>query len=81
MANGWTLERRAKQALLIRDWKPWERSTGPRSVEGKALSAQNGYKGGRWRELRQLSKFVNAQLRDQREQLKKTASIAERGLL
>jgi hypothetical protein len=72
MANGWTPERRAKQAALIREWKPWEQSTGPRSVEGKALTARNGYKGGHWRELRKLSKTVNALLRDQRDQLKTT---------
>ena len=36
MANGWTPERRARQAELIRNWKPWERSTGPRTTDGKA---------------------------------------------
>ena len=35
MANGWTPERRARQAVLIRNWKPWERSTGPRTTDGK----------------------------------------------
>lgn len=46
MANGWTLERRSRQAEMIRNWKPWERSTGPRTAEGKAVVARNGYKGG-----------------------------------
>ena len=46
MANGWTPERRARQAGLIRDWKQWERSTGPHSDEGKARTSRNGFKGG-----------------------------------
>src|ERR1017187_1007026 len=31
MANGWTLERRLRQSAAIRQWRPWERSTGPRT--------------------------------------------------
>jgi len=58
MANGWTTERRARQAELIRNWKPWERSTGPRTAEGKALVAQNGYKGGSRPMLRALSRLL-----------------------
>ena len=38
MSNGWTLERRARQAQAIRRWKPWERSSGPQSEAGKAKS-------------------------------------------
>lgn len=41
MANGWTDERRARQAELIRTLRPWEKSTGARTPEGKARSAQN----------------------------------------
>lgn len=41
MANGWTPEHRARQAALIRTWKPWARSTGPRTAEGKAQAATN----------------------------------------
>lgn len=41
MSNGWTDERRARQREMIRTWRPWEKSTGPRTVEGKAVSAQN----------------------------------------
>ena len=58
MANGWTPERRARQAELIRNWKPWERSTGPRTPEGKARISRNADKGG-WRErLRELSRAL-----------------------
>ncbi len=60
MSNGWTPERRAQQAKAIRRWQPWQQSTGPRTVEGKARSKLNGYRGGHWRELRELSKALNA---------------------
>jgi hypothetical protein len=46
MANGWTKERRARQSELIRGWKPWEQSTGPRTEKGKALVANNALKHG-----------------------------------
>lgn len=67
MANGWTPERRARQAEAIRRWKPWERSTGPRTAEGKQRTRMNGYKGGQQRKLRQLSRELNNLLREQRE--------------
>ena len=44
-----TPEHKALRAELIRRWKPWEKSTGPKSEEGKARVSQNSYKGG-WRE-------------------------------
>jgi len=43
--NGWTPERRKRQSELIRQFHPWERSTGPRTPEGKARVAKNGYRG------------------------------------
>lgn len=42
--NGWTPERRARQAELIRQWRPWEHSTGARTPEGKAKASQNARK-------------------------------------
>ena len=69
MANGWTPERRARQAALIRTWKPWEQATGPRTDEGKARTALNGFKGGHWRELRELTTAMNALLRGLRDPL------------
>ena len=74
MANGWTPERRARQAELIRNWKPWQKSTGPRTDEGKARTARNGFKGGHWRELCELTKGMNAVLREQREVMGKLRS-------
>jgi len=51
----WTPERRARFRALIHQWKPWERSTGPRTPAGKAIASRNAYKGGRLREhLREL---------------------------
>ena len=45
MCNGWSAERRARQAELTRGWRPWEWSTGPHRVEGKARSSLYAYKG------------------------------------
>jgi hypothetical protein len=39
--HGWTPERRARQALAIRRWKPWDRSTGPRTEQGKRTVSRN----------------------------------------
>ena len=73
MANGWTPERQARQSALIRTWKPWERSTGPKSPAGKAVSANNAFKGGHWRELRALAVAMNALLREQRDGLRRVS--------
>jgi hypothetical protein len=69
MAHGWTLARRARQAQAIRRWRPWARSTGPRTAAGKARSARNADRGGVWRTLRLMSKTLNAELRAQRDAL------------
>ena len=58
MANAWTTERRARQAELIQRWRPWERSTGPRSVEGKTRVSRNAYRGGSREKLRRLMKLL-----------------------
>lgn len=67
MENGWTPERRARQAALIRTWKPWQRATGPRTLEGKATASRNAYKGGHWLMLRELSRTVNEEIRAARD--------------
>ena len=66
MAAGWTAERRARQAALIKTWKPWSRSTGPRTPEGKATASMNAFTGGNSLMLRELSKRVNAEIREAR---------------
>ena len=67
MVNGWTPERRARQAELIRQWMPWAKSTGPKSPEGKARVGRNAWTGGHREQLRELSKMVNAECRQARE--------------
>ena len=56
-----TPEHRAMRAELIRRWKPWEKSTGPKSPEGKARSARRGYKGGTREMLRELARILRKQ--------------------
>ena len=69
MANGWTPERRARQAELIRTWRPWEQSTGPTTAEGKRRTARNGFKGGHLIKLRQLNRMLSEAMREQRKSL------------
>ena len=38
----WTPEERARQSELIRQQKPWEKSTGPKTEAGKAMTSRNG---------------------------------------
>jgi hypothetical protein len=52
MSSPWTPERRARQAAAIQRWRPWERSTGPQSAEGKAVASKNAFRGGRRKALR-----------------------------
>ena len=61
-----TPEHRRLMGELIRRWKPWEKSTGPKSAEGKAKAARNPYKGGERQMLRELRRV----LREQAEALK-----------
>jgi hypothetical protein len=69
MSNGWTAERRARQAALIRTWRPWEQSTGPRTDEGKARAARNAFKGGHRAAVREFARLVNAEVRSLSETL------------
>lgn len=60
-----TEEHRRLRAELIRKWKPWEKSTGPKSKEGKAQVSRNAWKGGHRAVARMLAKL----LKGQREEL------------
>ncbi|MGX0935887.1 MULTISPECIES: hypothetical protein [Cupriavidus] len=67
MANGWTPERRAKQAEAIRRWSPWKQSTGPRTAAGKATASKNAWNDGQREKLRELSRLINADIHAARE--------------
>lgn len=58
MNNGWTDERRQRQAALIRRWQPWQRSTGPRTADGKARASRNAFKNSPREKLREIARFV-----------------------
>ena len=64
--NGWTDERRKKQAEAIRRWSPWTRSTGPKSVTGKARVSRNADCGGQRQRWRAISPVVTLCLRQRR---------------
>lgn len=61
--NGWTSERKARQAALIRTWRPWEQATGPKTPEGKRAAAMRGFKGGVRSKLRELARALREQRR------------------
>ena len=42
----WTQKRRLRQSQLIQQWKPWEKSTGAKTAEGRAISRMNAYRHG-----------------------------------
>jgi len=64
MAQGWTAERRAAYSRMMRARKPWERSTGPRTDEGKARSSRNAAGRGSRQRLDAELAVVEALLRE-----------------
>lgn len=46
---------------MIQHWRPWEKSTGPKSAEGKGKASQNAQKGGHRAMLRELSRLLREQ--------------------
>ena len=64
MSNHWTTEQRKRQADLIRKWKPWEKSTGPKSPEGKKRAVMRALKTGEHtKDVRNLRKLIGDQNR------------------
>lgn len=68
-ARKWTEEQRKQQSLKIRQWQPWQHSTGAKTTEGKAISARNAFTGGLMKNIRSLSKELNQLLSRQRKQI------------
>ena len=66
-ARQWTEEQRKQQSLKIRQWQPWQHSTGATTIEGKAKASRNAYKGG----VRQQLKALNQLLQSQKNSLSK----------
>jgi hypothetical protein len=64
--RNWTLDQRQRQATAIRKWQPWTQSTGAKTKLGKLRSSQNAWKGGTWREIRDLIKTFNQAMKEQR---------------
>ncbi len=59
--KGWTEERRKAQAERCRIHKPWEKSTWPRTAQGKAISRLNAVKSGQYaRGANEFSKILTA---------------------
>ena len=58
-----TPEHRRLRAELIRKWRPWEKSTGPKTAAGKARVAGNSYKGAVRPQLREIGRALREQRR------------------
>ena len=58
--NGWTPQRRKRQAELIRNWQPWTKSTGAKTEQGKAVVSMNAWKGGKREEQRARNRECKA---------------------
>ena len=56
-----TPEHRKLRAELIRRWRPWENSTGPKTEAGKARSARRGFKGNERALLVELRRLLREQ--------------------
>jgi hypothetical protein len=65
--RNWSAEERQRQRELIQLWKPWTKSTGAKTPEGKKKSAQNAIKNGKSLEIRELFKYLNKLLKDQKD--------------
>lgn len=62
--NGWTPERRERQAERIRLWQPWKTATGPKTEAGKRRSSMNNLRHGlRSASVRRLYKALAGQRR------------------
>lgn len=60
MAGEWTAERRARAAETAQRVKPWLKSTGPKTAEGKAVSSMNRYQGAKREASRAQARQIRA---------------------
>ena len=60
MAGEWTAERRARAAETAQRVKPWLKSTGPKTAEGKAVSSMNRYQGAKCEASRAQARQIRA---------------------
>ncbi len=60
-ARQWTPEQRAQQSAKIRQWQPWNNSTGAKTNEGKTIASRNAFKGGTRALLRDMAKLLRKQ--------------------
>ena len=67
MSYSRTPEHRQLRSELIRRWRPWEKSTGPKTPEGKARSSRNRWRGGQRETHRALARELNDALDHQAE--------------
>lgn len=69
--NGWEAQQRATQAKKIRNWKPWEKSTGARTAQGRAISSRNADKGKgiMWAAIRAEMRVLKEAMKMQAEML------------
>ena len=68
--SAWTPERKARQSAAIQVWRPWEKSTGPRTEAGKGQSSRNAYKESAQRRQDELLAEFRKLLSAQREKLR-----------
>lgn len=58
MAKSWTPEQREAQRHAIQRWRPWEKTTGPKTEDGKRRSAMRAYKGGQHAKARAIARIL-----------------------
>lgn len=69
--SGWTKEKRQAARDRINQNRPWLKSTGAKTPEGKAICSMNAFKGGLHARVNALKLQVNNMLREQKQALKK----------